>query len=134
MTALHLIRVPVAIDALARWAGERGWVRARGGVFAFDEGRALHHLVDEVFGPRVFRPFRLLVPPRGRSGNLYTYTETDAVALGAGESAVAVGSAACVAATGDATGGVAAVPPHATANSKIPAVRNTPLGPFILTI
>ncbi len=81
MTALHLIRVPVAIDALARWAGERGWVRGRGGVSAFDEGRALHHLVDEVFGPRGFRPFRLLVPPRGRAGNLYAYTETDAAAL-----------------------------------------------------
>jgi CRISPR system Cascade subunit CasE len=82
MTALHLIRVPITISALARWAQERGWARGRGGVSAFDEGRALHHLVDEVFGPGNFRPFRLLVPPRGQAGNLYAYTETDAAELG----------------------------------------------------
>ena len=59
MTALHLIRVSVDTHALVRWAQERGWVRGR--VVAFDEGRALHHLVDEVVGPGVLRPFRLLV-------------------------------------------------------------------------
>ena len=81
MTALNLVRVPIAINALARWAGERGWVRRRGGVAAFDEGRALHHLVDEVLGPGVLRPFRLLVPPRRSRGNLYAYSVLDAGAL-----------------------------------------------------
>lgn len=75
MTALHLIRVPVDTHALVRWARERGWVRGR--VIAFDEGRALHHLVDEVVGPGVLRPFRLLVPLRQTKGNLYAYSALD---------------------------------------------------------
>ena len=81
MTVLNLIRVPIATDALARWAGERGWGRRRGGVAAFDEGRALHHLLDEVLGPGVLRPFRLLVPPRRTGGNLYAYSVLDARSL-----------------------------------------------------
>ena len=79
MTALHLIRVSVDTHALVRWAQERGWVRGR--VVAFDEGRALHHLVDEVVGPGVLRPFRLLVPPRQTKGNLYAYSALDAESL-----------------------------------------------------
>ena len=81
MTALNLVHVPIATDALARWAGDRGWVRRRGGVATFDEGRALHHLVDEVLGPGVLRPFRLLVPSRRSGGNLYAYSALDAGAL-----------------------------------------------------
>ena len=75
MTQLHLIRVPLSMNALAQWAGERGWVRGR--AFAFDEGRALHHLVDETFGPGTLRPFRLLVSPRRVEGNLYSYSAID---------------------------------------------------------
>ena len=82
--ALNLVRVPISRPALSRWAGERGWVRRRGGVSDFDEGRALHHLVDEVFGPGALRPFRLLVPPRRTSGNLYAYSALDADSLCAG--------------------------------------------------
>ena len=78
---LTLVRVPIDTPALARWAGERGWVRRRGNFTDFDEGRALHHLVDEVFGPGALRPFRLLVPPRRRSGYLYAYSALDADAL-----------------------------------------------------
>ena len=81
MTALHLVRVPVGVSALARWAGERGWVPGRRA--AFDEGRALHHLLNEMFGPGALRPFRLLVPPRRVEGNLYGYSARDAGALGA---------------------------------------------------
>ena len=81
MIVSNLVRVPIAIDALARWAGERGWVRQRGRGVAFDEGRALHHLVDEVLGPRSLRPFRLLVPHGRNSGNLYAYSLLDAEAL-----------------------------------------------------
>ena len=75
MAALHLIRIPLAVSALARWAGERGWLPGHN--VAFDEGRALHHLVDEAFGPGVLRPFRLLVPPRSGEGNLYSYSRQD---------------------------------------------------------
>lgn len=82
MTALHLVRAPVAVSALARWAGERGWIRGRSA--AFDEGRALHHLLNEMFGPAALRPFRLLVPPRRDRGNLYGYSARDADELSAG--------------------------------------------------
>lgn len=81
MTAPHLIRAPLGTGALARWAMDRGWVRRRRGVEAFDEGRALHHLLDETFGVGALRPFRLLVPPRRPSGNLYAYSNLDAEAL-----------------------------------------------------
>ena len=81
MTVLNLVRVPVATDKLARWAGDRGWTGRRGGTDAFDEGRALHHLVNEAFGPAAFRPFRLLVPPRRTRGSLYAYSTLDAEAL-----------------------------------------------------
>ena len=59
MTPLFLIRVPVNMDRLIRWAGDRGWLSYRGDVVGFDHGRALHHLVDETMGPGVLRPFRL---------------------------------------------------------------------------
>ena len=75
MQQLHLVRVPLALNALARWAGERGWVRGR--TMTFDEGRALHHLLTETFGPGTLHPFRLLVPPRSADGNLYAYSAND---------------------------------------------------------
>lgn len=75
MDPLYLIRIPLAMNALARWAGERGWLPGRS--VAFDEGRALHHLVDEAFGPGALRPFRLLMPPRCTEGNLYSYSSQD---------------------------------------------------------
>lgn len=79
MTTVHLIRARIATDELTRWAGERGWTGRRAGTF--DQGRALHHLVDEMFGPAALRPFRLLVP-RGRSrGSLYAYSAFDAADL-----------------------------------------------------
>jgi len=81
MTGLNLVRVPLSVRALVRWAKERGWVRRHGGIAAFDEGRALHHLLGEMFGPGALRPFRLLVPPRRTDGNLYAYSALDAAAL-----------------------------------------------------
>ena len=80
MTPIHLVRARIALAHLARWAGERGWGGGRRGL-VYDEGRALHHLVDEVFGPGALRPFRLLVPPRDTRGNLYAYSTLDAAAL-----------------------------------------------------
>lgn len=81
MSSLFLIRVPIAMGELGRWAGERGWIRRRNRDVGFDEGRALHHLVDEVFGPGVLRPFRLLVAPRRTVGSLYAYCQSDGEVL-----------------------------------------------------
>jgi CRISPR system Cascade subunit CasE len=74
---LHLIRLPLRVSNLARWAAARGWVQRHG----FDEGRALHHLLAETFGKAVLQPFRLLVPPRSDVGNLYAYTSAPAASL-----------------------------------------------------
>ena len=79
MTAFHLVRAPVDTGRLAQWAGERGWAGSKGAVY--DEGRALHHLVTEVWGPGVLPCFRLLVPPRRRAGNVYAYSAMDAETL-----------------------------------------------------
>ena len=89
MTAMHLIRVPLDTNALARWAGERGWIRNRRGA-GFDEGRALHHLLAETLGPGALCSFRLLVPPRRTAGNLYGYSEMDAESLQTGAEACAL--------------------------------------------
>ena len=78
---VHLIRVPMETGALASWADERGWVRRRGRLFDFDEGRALHHLLDEALGPGLLRPFRLFVPPRRGTGFLYAYSRRGAEEL-----------------------------------------------------
>lgn len=80
MTDLHLIRATIDVNALERWASDRGWAGS-GRKVSYDEGRALHHLVDEVFGPATLRPFRLLVPPMRRTGTLYAYCGEDARAL-----------------------------------------------------
>jgi CRISPR system Cascade subunit CasE len=74
---LHLIRLPLRLSHLARWAATRGWVQRHG----FDEGRALHHLLAETFGIAALQPFRLLVPPRSDTGNLYAYTSGPADSL-----------------------------------------------------
>ncbi|MCY4429702.1 MAG: type I-E CRISPR-associated protein Cas6/Cse3/CasE, partial [Rhodospirillales bacterium] len=78
---LYLVRVPMETKALVSWADERGWVRHRGRLFDFDEGRALHHLLDEALGPGLLRPFRLLVPPRRPTGYLYAYSRCNAEEL-----------------------------------------------------
>lgn len=79
MTGMHLVRIPVETGKLAQWAADRGWSGRRG--VSYDEGRALHHLVTEIWGPGAFSCFRLLVPPRRRLGNLYAYSEMSTAAL-----------------------------------------------------
>ena len=78
---LHLVRIPMDTDKLARWAGQRGWAQRAGHHTAFDEGRALHHLITEALGPGMFKAFRLLVASRKTAGNLYAYSLLDAEAL-----------------------------------------------------
>lgn len=80
MPALHLVRASIDTVSLARWAGERGWSEGSS-VIGFDEGRALHHLLVEMFGPGVFGNFRLLVPPRKTVGSLYAYSEMNSKEL-----------------------------------------------------
>lgn len=89
---LHLARLPIDLSALARAAGERGWTRGRRA--AFDEGRALHHLLGEAFGPGVMQPFRLVVAPRARAGTLWAYTDADADTLRETAAPVALSHAA----------------------------------------
>jgi CRISPR system Cascade subunit CasE len=72
---LHLVRLPVDLNALARAADNRGWTTGRR--LAFDEGAALHHLLGETFGPAVLQPFRLSVAPKRARGSLYAYTCVD---------------------------------------------------------
>ena len=81
MSAVHLIRARLSTNDLTRWAGERGWTAGGRYGGSFDQGRALHHLVDEMFGPGALRPFRLLVPPHQTKGNLYAYCALDAQGL-----------------------------------------------------
>lgn len=78
---LNLVRVPLDTSLLAHWARSRGWVKRGGHYTTFDEGRALHHLIAEAFGPGVFSAFRLLVASRKAVGNLYAYSSWDAEAL-----------------------------------------------------
>lgn len=74
---LNLIHIPLHLSALAQWAAGRGWVGTRG----FDEGRALHHLLAEAFGPAIAQPFRLLAAPRQDNVTLYAYSASDDEAL-----------------------------------------------------
>jgi len=71
LTFLHL---PVNLRALFELNVERVWAAARN----FDEGRALHHVMGEIFGKKSLQPFRLLVPPRKRTGSLYAYSSLSA--------------------------------------------------------
>lgn len=88
MSLLHLVRVPVFLPQLGRWAALRnyGFTIRRGANgqqrdAGFDEGRALHHLLAETFGPGVLHPFRHIVAPGGIQAQLYAYSQQDATAL-----------------------------------------------------
>lgn len=77
--SLHLLRVPVRLSRLALYAGDRGWTRrrradGREADASFDAGRALHHLLDETFGPSVLKPFRLMAPRERDAGTVYAYS------------------------------------------------------------
>jgi len=69
-TPLTFLHIPVDLKALYRMNDKRAWAAARN----FDEGRALHHVMGEIFGKKSLQPFRLLVPPRKRTGSLYAYS------------------------------------------------------------
>ena len=88
MNPLHLVRMPLSLPVLARWAAVRnyGWTtrrdqKGREQDADFDEGRALHHLLVESFGAGVLTPFRLLVAPRSTQAHLYAYSRSDQATL-----------------------------------------------------
>jgi CRISPR system Cascade subunit CasE len=78
MTALTMLRVPIDLNALARYADGRSWTKRlkaeRESDAGFDEGRALHHVLDETFGPGALRPFRLMAARDATNGSIYAYT------------------------------------------------------------
>lgn len=88
MSVLHLIRLPISLSQLSRWAalrnygftvqrGPKGQERDAG----FDEGRAIHHLLTETFGAGALHPFRHFVAPGGKQSQVYAYSRFDATAL-----------------------------------------------------
>lgn len=84
--ALHLLYVPVRLSALARYVGHRGWTarRDRDGReidAGFDSGRALHHILDETFGPSALKPFRIVAPRNRDRATVYAYTRLSKDAL-----------------------------------------------------
>jgi CRISPR system Cascade subunit CasE len=87
MSALYLIRLPVDLATLNRWAVDRGLGLTEGG--GIDEGLTLHHLLSEAFGKGVLQPFRLIVPPKGTTASLYAYTGTAPAMLAGNARAVA---------------------------------------------
>lgn len=89
---LHLIRLGLRPPALAEWAARRG--KLQGG--DFDEGRALHHLLGETFGPGALQPFRLLAAPGGREASLYGYSVAEPAALRETAAAIALPEALTV--------------------------------------
>jgi CRISPR system Cascade subunit CasE len=102
MSALYLVRMPVDLSQLGRWAADRnlGWAerRRRDGQLrdaGFDEGCALHHLLSESYGKGVLQPFRLMVAPGGRA-SLYAYSAMDLKGLREAAAAFALPEAAGV--------------------------------------
>jgi len=81
---LHLLELPVSLREIHRWTAQRGIA----GQNRIDEGKALHHLLSEVFGPAVAQPFRLLVAPRASRGTLYAYADQSAETLVRSASAI----------------------------------------------
>lgn len=83
-TPLQFVSVPLSMQALGRWAADRryGWaIRKKtdggGASVNFDEGRALHHLLSEMFGSGAFQPFNVRIPPGSDRGVIYAYARTD---------------------------------------------------------
>lgn len=70
---LNMISLPVALRELRRLAAHRG--------HGDDEGRALHHLLGETFGPGALQPFRLMAAPGAHVATLYAYTSASAEEL-----------------------------------------------------
>ncbi len=85
MIDLHLIEVPLDLRALHVWAETRG-LALRG---TLDEGRVLHHLLGEMFGPGAVQPFRLMAAPSARRAALYAYSSQPAEALRSAAAAIA---------------------------------------------
>jgi len=88
MSALQLIRLPISLLELSRWAARRNYgftlrrdPKGQQRDAGFDEGRALHHLLAESFGPGVLQPFRYIVAPGAKQSHIYAYSRLDKAAL-----------------------------------------------------
>lgn len=71
--ALHLIQAQVQLGELYHWAGSRHLMPR-----IFDEGYALHCLLNSSFGEKQFQPFRLLYPRDAKVATLYGYSQANA--------------------------------------------------------
>ncbi|MEL6423472.1 MAG: type I-E CRISPR-associated protein Cas6/Cse3/CasE [Pseudomonadota bacterium] len=80
-TSLFMLHMPIDLQQVAHYAAHRGFGASQYRNSGFDEGRALHHILVETFGPGALKPFRLMVAPRGQSGSLYAYTAEQPDAL-----------------------------------------------------
>ena len=80
MTTLFLLRLPVNLAALNRFAAQRGFLHD-GHDRLLDEGLVLHHLLSETFGKGALQPFRLLPAPGARQASLYGYSSQGAAGL-----------------------------------------------------
>lgn len=68
--SLQMIQARVTLPALYRWAGRRDLMSA-----TFDEGFALHCLLNSSFGEGTLRPFRLMYPRGASDATLYAYSD-----------------------------------------------------------
>jgi CRISPR system Cascade subunit CasE len=88
MSELHLVHLPVSSLALGTWAAVRrygmtSWKNKKRQrvISRFDEGRALHHLLTELFGKRAIHPFRAFWSADGKHLEVYGYSSCDAQSL-----------------------------------------------------
>lgn len=88
MSQLHLVHLPMSSHGLGTWAAVRrygmtSWKNKKGQrvISRFDEGRALHHLLTELFGKRAIHPFRAFWAPDKRHLDVYGYSSCDAPSL-----------------------------------------------------
>jgi len=88
MSELHLVHLPISSLALGTWAAVRRYGMAswknkkkQRVISRFDEGRALHHLLTELFGKRAIHPFRAFWAADERHLEVYGYSSCDAPSL-----------------------------------------------------
>jgi CRISPR system Cascade subunit CasE len=88
MSELHLVHLPMSSHGLGTWAAVRRYAmtswknkKRQRVISRFDEGRALHHLLTELFGKRAIHPFRAFWAADERHLEVYGYSSCDAQSL-----------------------------------------------------